>query len=43
MIMYLTLAAFATISYHTATDSYYVDYTDPWADVGKARCLLSHD
>jgi len=28
-------AAFATISYHPSTDSYYVDYTDPWADVGK--------
>ena len=40
--MKLTLAhyfvyhtAFATISYHPATDSFYVDYTDPWADIGE--------
>jgi hypothetical protein len=26
--------AFMTISYHTASDTYYVDHGDPWADLG---------
>lgn len=27
--------AFGSISYSTTYDSYYVDVTDPWADIGK--------
>ena len=27
--------AFATLSYHTASDTFYVDYTDPWCEQGR--------
>ncbi|KAG2483350.1 hypothetical protein HYH03_017798 [Edaphochlamys debaryana] len=33
--------AFATVSYHPGSDTYYLDYADPWADVGV--CLHPED
>ena len=36
-------AAFATISYHPLTDSFYVDYTDPWADIGETAGASVHE